>query len=479
MIKLPNVTMICIDCYNYKESIIAMNKCLQQIEPARSVFITDRAGSMQSIETVKIGKITSKEEYSYFCIKELYKYFDTSHCLLIQHDGYVLDGNQWKEEFLQYDYIGAPWLYIDGRNVGNGGFSLRSHKFCEAIANDPIINVYHPEDDVICRLYRRHLESKGFSFAPDELAHDFSYELNAPKKPTFGFHGHFHKPFQPVITVKRTGAMGDVIMVEPVLHYFHLKGFRVVLDTMDQFYSLFEYHPYPVFHKTDPIAKFSERTFDLDMSYERMPKENHLQAYYKACGITDGQIRNPVLKTGIEVTNANKLTRKYVIIHVDDRAQPYRNIYGVDWAKIAKFFISNGYDVVQLGHDKHKIIPGVFELRTPFIQYLMYVVRGADMFIGIDSGISHIASALNIPSVIFFGSVDPQIIHPVIGPDKKIIHNHKGDGVCHTPFCWHDIIGCEGKQCVVDIKHPPCTQYETDYVLSKIKELYDHTLNTK
>jgi ADP-heptose:LPS heptosyltransferase len=55
--------------------------------------------------------------------------------------------------------------------------------------------------------------------------------------------------------------------------------------------------------------------------------------------------------------------------------------------------------------------------------FLSYVVASADLFIGIDSGISHIASGFEIPSIIFFGNVDPDIIH-IDNKNKCYITNH-------------------------------------------------------
>jgi hypothetical protein len=113
-------------------------------------------------------------KYNEFGVKELYKYIETSHVLLIQHDGYVLDGSRWSDEFLQYDYIGAPWTYKDGRNVGNGGFSLRSRRLHEILASDKSIDICSPEDEIIGRLYRPYLEKNyGVKFAPEYLAHKF------------------------------------------------------------------------------------------------------------------------------------------------------------------------------------------------------------------------------------------------------------------------------------------------------------------
>jgi len=82
---------------------------------------------------VKIPRIASRAEYSRFVIKELGRHFRTSHLLVIQWDGYVINGKAWQEAFLEYDYIGAPWgFHTDQHRVGNGGFSLRSRRLFDA-----------------------------------------------------------------------------------------------------------------------------------------------------------------------------------------------------------------------------------------------------------------------------------------------------------------------------------------------------------
>jgi hypothetical protein len=86
---------------------------------------------------------------------------------------------------LQYDYVGAPWRYNDGNNVGNGWFSLRSKKLLDILAHDPHIVETHPEDDCICRVYGDYLRSKWIKFAPEEVAKKFSIEwsLEVPSLP--------------------------------------------------------------------------------------------------------------------------------------------------------------------------------------------------------------------------------------------------------------------------------------------------------
>jgi hypothetical protein len=68
--------------------------------------------------------------------KEFWKDIEYEHILVFQHDSFVL--RKGIEEFLQYDYIGAPWYWAYGdyrdkrykdlkdfKKGGNGGFSLR------------------------------------------------------------------------------------------------------------------------------------------------------------------------------------------------------------------------------------------------------------------------------------------------------------------------------------------------------------------
>lgn len=169
--------------------------------------------------------VDGKKGYSEFMINHLHAHFDTSHVLIIQHDGYVVNPTAWDNSWLGYDYIGATWFYKDGMNVGNGGFSLRSKKLCELIAERGVVDC-HPEDHVICRDHRKWLESFGIKFAPEEVANKFSIEaygvsfLPGANKYNgqFGFHGHRidwtgwngHVPVQPKTKVTTKSKISDI-----------------------------------------------------------------------------------------------------------------------------------------------------------------------------------------------------------------------------------------------------------------------------
>src|SRR5271170_4624211 len=122
----------------------------------------------------------------------------TRQTLNIQWDSWIWDAAMWRDEFLSYDYIGAPWWYKDGKNVGNSGFgmvSTRLRRFiCDRRGTFPCDT--SAEDDLLCRSYRPVLEGIGFSWAPEWVAHDFSFECRRPGPKTrhFGFHALFNWP---------------------------------------------------------------------------------------------------------------------------------------------------------------------------------------------------------------------------------------------------------------------------------------------
>jgi hypothetical protein len=127
-------------------------------------------------------------------IKSLAPLLHTSHVLIVQWDGFVLNPSAWTDEFLDFDYIGAPWNHIpEPFSVGNGGFSLRSLRLLQALLA-PAIVPSHPEDICICVTHRAALEAQGLRFAPTELARRFAVEDDPLSDQVFGFHGPYHLP---------------------------------------------------------------------------------------------------------------------------------------------------------------------------------------------------------------------------------------------------------------------------------------------
>lgn len=122
-------------------------------------------------------------------------YLISPFAMSVQEDGFPIQPELWTEEFLEWDYIGAPWL--DGV-VGNGGFYIESQRMIRARMNLPDNPDFQPPmgnaDYWLCRTNRVLLESQGMRFAPCDLAAQFSSECSGHNKPSFGFHGRTYNP---------------------------------------------------------------------------------------------------------------------------------------------------------------------------------------------------------------------------------------------------------------------------------------------
>ncbi len=212
--KQKDITIVAISDIKIKETLDSLMISHSKLLPSKTIFFTSKPvflNKRQSkiIKKIKVKPIRSIKEYSEFIIYSLYKYIETSHILIVQWDGYIINIEKWNPDFLNYDYIGAPFIPREneknyskdskGRfySVGNGGFSLRSKRLLEApsrydLIDDEFLTNYH-EDGFFSILHRNFLESKGFKWAPFLIAKEFSIETPLSFKDfsdlPFGFHG--------------------------------------------------------------------------------------------------------------------------------------------------------------------------------------------------------------------------------------------------------------------------------------------------
>lgn len=223
--QVKNVTLVCVAGVQIRKALFALVISALRLRFGKIVFVTPRIKPLKigkfSIEKPIDSKLDSLIEYNKYILYKLIHHVSTAHCLLIQADGYVTNGKLWRDEFLDYDYIGAPWpieenRYVDPfgthQRVGNGGFSLRSKKLLQT---PQVIEIpwevnegsfykhfnqqAYSEDGNIC-VHNRHIfESVGCKFAPIEIAITFSHELDLPdlkSKETFGFHRYKPKKYR-------------------------------------------------------------------------------------------------------------------------------------------------------------------------------------------------------------------------------------------------------------------------------------------
>ena len=193
--SLPVVTLVAVTSVAIQATVDALKRSMKEVDFGHVLLLSDTeppADIMSSIEWRRIDRLGSRADYSNFMLRHLVEHVSTTHALCVQWDSFVLNGEAWDPSFLDYDYIGAIWpQFHDSYNVGNGGFSLRSHrllKLCQNLSADDC----DAEDIVIARLFRPQLEKAGIRFAAESVARRFAFERTAPTGHEFGFHGAYN-----------------------------------------------------------------------------------------------------------------------------------------------------------------------------------------------------------------------------------------------------------------------------------------------
>lgn len=97
--------------------------------------------------------------------KEFWDAIDAEHILIYQQDAVVFKNNI--DEFLEYDYIGAPWLAHQNDNaigVGNGGFALRKKSTLIKC-----LETVHPSKLKLSKSTINYMKSTGLSLPPEDV----------------------------------------------------------------------------------------------------------------------------------------------------------------------------------------------------------------------------------------------------------------------------------------------------------------------
>lgn len=195
--ELPGVTLAAATSVALEATVAALHRSMRELRFGAVKLFTDRPvprSSNAAIEVIPIPTLDSREAYSRFMLHEMVHAIDTPHVMVVQWDGFVINGARWDRSFLDFDYIGAPWpQFRDGLDVGNGGFSLRSRQLLAALAEcggDGGV----AEDVMIGRVLRPALERQGLRFADRATAARFSFERTPRRGHELGFHGAFNLP---------------------------------------------------------------------------------------------------------------------------------------------------------------------------------------------------------------------------------------------------------------------------------------------
>jgi ADP-heptose:LPS heptosyltransferase len=278
----------------------------------------------------------------------------------------------------------------------------------------------------------------------------------------------------------RKKSLGDVLWIEPVIRQFAAHHKKVIVFTKHP--ELFENYPLPNVHFVKDLSKLEKvlwglenwfpltRFFvSLDGAYEKNPKTHVLYAYQQKAGlpITHEYPRLYLSQEEKRFRPSEVGERKYVVLHLESLAERnYRKVYGVEWEKVVSALSAKGFVVIQVGKDPLSI-SGTLHVKTS-LREAIGIISGAAFFIGIDSGPSHLAAALGVPSIIFFGAVNPDFRH-----FRDLFKGRFLQQFCEYAGCYHESVETKKPFCrlVGNEGIPKCSLHTTEYVLDNIEKL--------
>ncbi|HEY2720997.1 MAG TPA: glycosyltransferase family 9 protein [Chitinophagaceae bacterium] len=284
----------------------------------------------------------------------------------------------------------------------------------------------------------------------------------------------------------RSAGIGDVLWTEPILKELAKTNKKVVLFT--QFKELFNNYPLTNVRvrnippgwkrsllKLMNLLSNRQTYHKLDGIYEARPKMHILHAYqqYFSLPVKD---EYPVLYLDTEEKKPIEgLPKDYVVLHLDANVPlNYRKIYGVDWNEVVSYLRSKNLPVVLTGNYHEPLRDAI--LFKGSIRQLIQLISNCRFFIGVDSGPSHIAASLHKPSLIFFGSVNPEFRH-----FPGLFKGYFLQQPCEYAGCYHEVISGRGQPCrlVGDEGIPKCSVHTTEYVTRYIDLLMEKRWRVK
>lgn len=274
----------------------------------------------------------------------------------------------------------------------------------------------------------------------------------------------------------RKRALGDVLWIEPVIRSLSQQYEQLIVYT--KYNELFDNYPLrnvkfkrrlSFFEKclitAEKILNTHFFTINLDGAYEKHPLIHFLNAYQLESGLPETR-EYPKIYLSEDERNDRKIEGHYIVLHLESFSdRNYRQIYGISWDEVIAYLKNKGLTVVQIGLKGVKL-NGTVKVNTS-LRELISLINGCKLFIGIDSGPSHIAASLGVNTMIFFGAINPLLRHfpeQMKGTIMKL--------PCESFNCHHGGFDTASLNCQILTNEgvPRCCVFKTGDVILKIEE---------
>jgi len=267
--------------------------------------------------------------------------------------------------------------------------------------------------------------------------------------------------------IRRTGANGDVLMASAILPALKKKWPRSTITFWTGCEQVLYGNPYiDKIVNVNPKEPF-DYVINLDLAYEYHPNWPILKSYAFEAGVPVEDCKAYMATKPVRQMLPPK---PYIVMHAK-REEGFgwvgRNWKGDRFMEIAALLRRDGHRIVVVGGPNDWLLPCDLDMRgktNP--QELATVMKEAAFFVGMDSMPMHMAQIFDVPGVVFFGSIKPELrltgskLHPINADQLPCIgchHNNRPPSM-GTSACARGDLACE-------------TEITVDMFYNKIKDV--------
>jgi ADP-heptose:LPS heptosyltransferase len=221
------------------------------------------------------------------------------------------------------------------------------------------------------------------------------------------------------ILIRRTAAMGDVLMTTPVLaRARHLVGPGVRIDTESSLHTVFAGNPHidRALRTREPIPEKYELFINLDNAYEKDRSLHAIDAYMlEAFGDTDWYAKDIVLIKRPLPVDVTVDWRRAIALHPGQTSRN-RTIPAHIWEELIERIEAANLVPVIFGATREVSLPKksrAIDLTSKLtIQQTATAIQSSLCLVSADTGLTHVAGSTNTPMVTVYTAIPPRCRMP-------------------------------------------------------------------
>lgn len=217
------------------------------------------------------------------------------------------------------------------------------------------------------------------------------------------------------ILVRRTGALGDVVLATPVVRRLKRENPDADVAVVTAYAGVFANNPHLDANVSPEAYVSADRTVDLDLAYERRPTMHVVEAYMEEAFGDRGEPadRRQELFFDRRPVFAPNTRRRYVAVHAAKAGWRSRTLPDATWLAVCEDLKRAGFWPILVGTERDALPDArCTSFHSHDLMAQATLIASCACFVGPDSALLHVAGATDVPIVGVFTCADPKFRLP-------------------------------------------------------------------